>query len=255
MKKIMLVLSILFLMVGCTSSNNTNEDTFIKELLVNDKLIIATSPDYPPYETIGDDGEIVGFDIDMINEVVQIINEQNNTELTIEFKPMDFGLIVGSLEAKQIDLGVSGFTYDPDRDVIFSNPYIISAQVVLVNADSDIKTINDLIGKKIGVQTGSTGENAAEEIKDAELSSISDSTMLFQMLSAGNLDAVVCDIAVGDNYVENMGFVKLEESLIDENMSIIIHNDNTLLAEAINKAIDTFIESEKYTEIKEKWGV
>ncbi len=256
MKKLLVILAIMLMAVGCSSNTSTVEDdTFVGELLVSDKIIIGTSPDYAPYEFIGETGEIEGFDVDMVEAVVNEINKQNQTELTYEFKSMDFGIIVGSLEAKQIDLGVSGFTYDPERNVTFSTPYIISGQVVVVAEGSDIMTIADLEGKNIGVQTGTTGETAAQALENVELTSISDSTMLFQMLNAGNVDAVVCDVAVGDNYVANMDVVKLDEVLIDENMSIISHNDNTKLAEVIDNAIKALQENGELDQIKAKWGL
>jgi ABC-type amino acid transport substrate-binding protein len=76
---------------------------------------------------------------------------------------------------------------------------------------------------------------------------------MFQALKAGQLDAIVCDEAVGDNYVNAMGFVKCEGALVDESMSIIANKNNTLVQEALDKAIAEYITTEEYQNLLAKW--
>lgn len=111
------------------------------------KLLIGISPDYAPYESLNTDGEMEGFDIDMTKELINIMNE-NGGNYTYEFKQMSFDTISTSLMAKQIDLGISGFTMHDDWDVLWSNKYNDSKQVALVSEDSSIQTVKDLEGKK-----------------------------------------------------------------------------------------------------------
>lgn len=267
MKKLLIILlGSLLILAGCgtpkasssgsgNGSGNATGAEFTNELLTSGKLIVGTSPDYPPYESLNTNGEIEGFDIDMIREVVAIINSKHGTNLTVEFKQMDFNTIIGALQAKQVDAGLSAFTYDPERDVIFSTPYLTSKQVVVVNADSNITTVADLEGKKLAAGLGTTGEAAAKEIPGATVTNPGDYQMMFVALEAGQIDAVVCDEAVADNYVREKGFVKLAETLIDEENSIIIDNKNTELAKVINEAIEEFTKSTKYEELKEKWNL
>ena len=86
------------------------------------KLLIGISPDYAPYESLNTDGEMEGFDIDMTKELINIMNE-NGGNYTYEFKQMSFDTISTSLMAKQIDLGISGFTMHDDWDVLWSSSF------------------------------------------------------------------------------------------------------------------------------------
>ena len=263
MKKLVLglvSLLVLLSLVGCGTDKKDpvtpDEVVFTDQLLQEGTLIVGTSPDYPPYESLNTNGEIEGFDVDMVHEVVALINAKYGTSIKVEFQHMDFDTIIGALQAKTIDVGLSAFTYSPDRDVIFSTPYLTSKQVVVVNAGSDIVTLADLEGKTLAAGLGTTGYAAAEEIPNATVTSLGgDYQMMFVALEEGQIDAVVCDEAVADNYVAEKGFVKLEETLVDEENSIIIENANTVLAQVISDAIAEFVESDKYQELKEKWNL
>lgn len=101
------------------------------------EILIGISPDYPPYESKNTAGEIEGFDVDMTKWLFDYLNE-NGYNYTYDFEELSFDTIISSLQAGQIDLGISGFTYDEDREGIFSDSYYDSAQVIVVKADSDI---------------------------------------------------------------------------------------------------------------------
>ena len=98
--------------------------------------------------------------------------------------------------AKQIDLGISGFTMHDDWDVLWSNKYNDSKQVALVSEDSSIQTVKDLEGKKIGAQLSATGEACANDIKDAKVTTVTDVKVLVETLKSGGVDAVILDYAV-----------------------------------------------------------
>lgn len=253
MKKLLCLVMVL-LLVGC-SSPVKETGGMASELLVSDQLIIGTSPDYPPFESLDTDNQLVGFDIDLMNAVVAVVNQQNNTNLVITWKQMDFTIIIGALQANQIDIGVSGFTYDAERDVLFSTPYIYSQQVVVVNNDSNIESISDLTGKKIGVQTGSTGEGAVGDLDNITIVSVSDVAQLFAQLKTKAIDAFVLDKAVAENYVLSNDAKILNEVLVDENMSIIIAKSKTGIQKAIDAALAEYMDSEAYQELLVKWGL
>lgn len=236
------------------TNNQTAETTWEDELGQNGVIAIGISPDYPPYESINTEGEMEGFDIDMITELQKYLGSEESP-YEIEWVQMSFDTIVSAVQTGQVDLGVAGFTYDPDRDVLFSDAYMESAQVVLVNQNSDIKSTADLNDKLIGVQMGSTGEKAAQEIEGAQLQSVNSVNILAESLKNDALDAIVVDIAVAKNYVENAGFTMLEEPLIDESTSIIAAKSNTKLMDKINEAIASFKASDAYNELVEKWGM
>lgn len=246
MKKLMkltLVLVVGFMLVGCGGSSDSKKT-----------LLIGISPDYPPYESLNTKGEMEGFDIDMTKELITIMNE-NGGNYGYEFKNMSFDTIVTSINTGQIDLGISGFTYDETRKVLFSNPYNDSKQVALVKADSSIKTVEDLKGKAIGAQLGSTAQTAAGEIENANITAVADVKILVETLKTGGIDAVILDYAVAKNYQENAGLKMIDESLLDEKNYIITKEGNTDLMNDLNKAIDIFMKSDKYIELKAKWGV
>lgn len=217
------------------------------------ELLIGISPDYAPYESLNTDGEMEGFDIDMTKELINIMNE-NGGNYTYEFKQMSFDTISTSLMAKQIDLGISGFTMHDDWDVLWSNKYNDSKQVALVSEDSSIQTVKDLEGKKIGAQLSATGEACANDIKDAKVTTVTDVKVLVETLKSGGVDAVILDYAVAKNYDSQDAYRMIDEALLEEENLIIANKDSQELMDDVNKALDEFIKSDKYTELKEKWG-
>ena len=254
MKKLLLIGIVLFCLFGC-STNHEDINTFKGQILKADTLIVGTSPDYPPFETMNASGQLEGFEIDVMEKLVAIINEQQGTQLKLEWKVMDFNNIIGALQANQIDIGMSAFTYRADRDCLFAKPHILSKQVIITRADTGITTKEDLAGKKVGAGIGTTGAKEVEKIDGAILVHPGDYTIMFQALQAGQLDAVVCDESVGDNYVLSMGFVKLEEVLADESMSAIINKNKPLIEEAVSQAVEEFLNSPDYQLLLQKWGL
>ena len=257
MKKILSVLLVIMCVFGLAAcgGNKADATTFEDALLKDGVILVGTSPDYPPFETLDANGNLMGFDIDMMNTLINYINAQQGTNLTVEWKQMDFNNILGALEAKQIDIAVSGFTYSEERDCWFSETYLNSKQVIITRADTGITCADDLSGKKVGAGLTTTGAMCVEEIEGAELVQPGDYTVMFQALQAGQLDAVVCDEAVGDNYVAAMGLVKCEEALIEEDMKVIANKKNTLVHEAIDAAIKEFKTTDDYHNILVKWGM
>ena len=253
MKKVLIII-VLLLTVAC-GKPATSDNPLLNELLTSDQLIIAISPDYPPYEDYDNQGNIIGFDVDMMNELILIINEENGVDIKITWKDMAFDTIVGALQTQQIDLGVSGFTYDPERNVFFSKPYLVSKQVVVVNSDSGITKVADLNGKKVGAQTGTTGETVANDIEGATVVSLSDANQIFAQLQTNAIDALVIDKPVADNFVSSNNAVILNETLLDEETSIIVHPDNTNLQKAIDSAITKFLSTDTYQQLLKKWEI
>jgi ABC-type amino acid transport/signal transduction systems, periplasmic component/domain len=242
--KIAVIFIVTITFVGCGGSNSGSTT-----------ILIGISPDYPPFESLNSNNEMEGFDIDMVKELFRIMNE-NGGDYDPQFRQMGFETIVTAVNTGQVDLGISGFTYDEKRDVAWSLPYNDSKQVALVNANSDIQTINDLKGKSIGVQLGATAEMAVEEMEDVTVRAVTDVKILIETLKAGGIDAVVLDQAVARNYQENGSFRMIDEAILDEQNYIIAKKTGSEeLMKDINAAIEQFIVSEKYNELKEKWGV
>ncbi|MEF9968367.1 MAG: transporter substrate-binding domain-containing protein, partial [Longicatena sp.] len=238
------------------TTNTPTEETTTSwnESLVQDGIIsIGVSPDYPPYEALDTNNQIIGFDVDFMTLIVDTLNAVEGTEYKLEWVQMDFSTIISSIQMDQVDLGVSGFTYDEERDVLFSTPYTDSATVVVVNPDSDIKTIDDLKGKVLAAQLGATGETAAKNVEGAEVNSIANVNIMMESLKNNAYDAVIIDKPVAENYVKNAGFVMLEEPIQDDKNYIIAKKGNTALMDKINEIIEEVKQTEEYQEILEKW--
>lgn len=216
------------------------------------EVIIGISPDYPPYESVNTANEMEGFDIDMTEWLFNYLNE-NGGNYSYDFEQMSFDTIISALQAGQVDLGISGFTYDENRGGIFSDSYYDSAQVIVVNADSDITSSADLNGKSVGAQSGATGEEAANSIEGAEVKPIQDVKVLMETLKGGGYDAVVIDQAVADNYAKTGDYKVLDEKLMDEENIIYSTEDHQELMDELNKAIAAFKESDDYAELTAKW--
>lgn len=263
MKKLLTFASAMMLTLtflsGCSNNNEANnqpagEVTWEDQLATKGKIAIGISPDYPPFESLTTDGEMIGFDVDMANELAKYLGSEE-APYEIEWVKMSFDLIVSAVQSGQVDAGVAGFTYDPERDVLFSDSYLDSSQVILVKADSGIKTVEDLNGKLIGVQLGSTGEMAASEIEGATLQSVKDVKMMIEAVKADTVDAVVVDQAVAKGYADGKTLTILETPLREEENSVIVAKQNEALVEKINEAIASFKASDTYQELKTQWGM
>ncbi len=198
-----------FSLAACGGSKAPAEET-------GKTLTIGISPDYEPYESLDLDGNIVGFDPEMVALFEGYLAESEGEAYTLEFVQMDFDNIITQIQGDQVDLGISGFTYDEEREVEWSDPYLGTSQVAVVPAGSSIKSIDDLKGKKLVAQTGATGEIAANEVEDAEVVGLKNVQDIMNALAANQYDAAIIDLGVAKNYVANGNFEMIEESLLDD---------------------------------------
>ena len=144
---------------------------------------------------------------------------------------MSFDNIITQIQGDQIDIGISGFTYDEEREVEWSDPYIKTAQVAVVPNGSSIASVDDLVGKKLAAQTGATGEIAANEVEGAEVSSVQNVQDIFTGLAANQYDAAIVDLGVAKQYVSSGNFTMIDGSLLDEENYVIAKKGNTEIIE------------------------
>ena len=155
MKKIIaLVLCLAMTLVMFTSCSATGKS--LAEVKEAGKLVVATSPDFPPFETL-ENGEVVGIEV----EIMKYVCEKLGVELVIE--QMDFDAVLVGIQSAKYDCGMSGITVTDDRknNMLFTDAYYNAAQVIVVKEGSDIKGKADLKGKKVSVQTGTTAEESS----------------------------------------------------------------------------------------------
>ena len=154
------------------------------------------------------------------------------------------------------DIGVAGMTVTEDRkeSVDFSEPYATATQVVIVKEDSDIAGPDDLVGKKVGVQLGTTGDIYASDIEDATVEQYNKGFEAVQALTQGKIDAVVIDGQPAKEFVkEAEGLKILDEAFTEEEYAIAIAKDNTELKDQINDALAKLKDSGKLDEIIGKY--
>lgn len=154
----------------------------------DNKLVVGTNAEFPPFEFIGDDGQPDGFDIALI----KAIGEKMGMEVVVE--DMAFDSLVAAVGNK-IDVAIAGMTVDEERkqSVDFSDNYYEALQYVVVNKDSTIATAEDLKNKTIGVQLGTTGMYTAEEIEGADVKEYNKAVDAVNDLINGRVDAVIID--------------------------------------------------------------
>lgn len=157
-------------------------------------LLVGTEATYPPFEMTNDEGEIVGFDIDLLKAVAA------DQGLVLEFQDMDFDSLVPALQGGTIDIAVSAMSITPlrQKQVSFSDPYIEAGLVVAVGLSAgDVKGVEDLENLRVAVQQGTTGAAKAEELLELKrLGSLkyfpNISVAMMEMLNGG-VDAVIND--------------------------------------------------------------
>lgn len=237
-------------MVGTLTSPCFAETTLDK-VLAKGVLTVGNSPDYPPFESIGDSGERIGFDIDLLNAITEKMG------VKVKWVTMEFSAIVTAVQSGQVDAGMSGFSITPERaeQVSFSAPYFASGQVIVTRPDSGIENAADLKGKKIAVQLGTTGEQQADKIEGAEVVKPESYNIAFMMLHNRAADAVIADLSVADEFMKHGTFRRAGEPLSFEEFAIISRKGNDALLEAMNKALEAVKADGTYDALVKKWNL
>ena len=199
------------------------------------KLIMATNAAFPPYEFIDDSNNFAGIDV----EFAQAIADKLGLEL--EIQDMEFASILTAVQQGKADIALAGLTVTEERkqNVDFTTTYATGVQVVIVPEGSDIKTVDDLAGKMIGVQESTTGHIYCEDDFGAEnVTAFPAGANAVQALLTGKVDAVVIDNNPAKEYVAaNEGLVILDTAYAEEDYAGAIAKENPELLAAIDAAI------------------
>lgn len=265
MKKLFCLLTVVLLslsLIACSSkedstnggSNPEGDSTEDSSEVIT--ISIGMSPDYPPYESLDTNGNLIGFDVEMLKEMETLLYEAEGKTYKFDIVQMNFDNIIVQMQGGQLDAGVSGFTYSEEREgaVQWSTPYCNSKQVVMVLADSAVNSLSDLDGKLVAAQTGTTGEYAAQDsFGEENVTSIQSVIDMIPGLDANQYDAVVLDSAVANSYVSTGKYKVLDETLVDEMNYIVVANGKDETLSIINKGIELFVASDKYSELCEEY--
>ncbi|NLG86148.1 MAG: amino acid ABC transporter substrate-binding protein [Firmicutes bacterium] len=254
------ILALALVVTGCskepTSSASQNgpvaEDTW-ERIQKDGKMVVGLDDTFAPFGFRNDKNELVGFDIDLGEALAKRLG------IKIEWQPAEWSGVVMSLKTGKFDAIWSGMSITPEREaeVNFTTPYIGSAQVIVVLSDNtEIKGKDDLAGKVIGTQLGSTGEVACKKLQGLkELKTYDVYTEALNDLKTGRLNAVVTDDITARYYFQQQPgtFKILDDILSYEPMGIAIRKEDATLLDVLNKEIQSMIEDGTYKAISEKW--
>ena len=210
MKKI-IALIICILTIVCLFTSCSAQGKSLEEVKAAGKLTVATSPDFPPFESL-EGSEVVGIEVD----IMQLIAAELGVEL--EIVQMDFDSVLLGVQSAKYDCGMSGITATEARkeNMLFTTPYYMAAQVIVVREGSDIKGKADLEGKKVSVQTGTTADEGCTEA-GYDVQAFAANADAKAALTTGKVDAWVVDNLTAFQMVEEGdGLVVLDENMTDE---------------------------------------
>ena len=212
-------------------------------------LVMGTNATFKPFE-YKEGGQVVGFDVDLAREIAKDLG----AELKIE--DMSFDGLLPALEGGRIDIAVAGMsvTEEREKNALFSEPYYQATQRIIVPEDSKIFNKSGLIGKKIGVQLGTTGDILASEIKGAKVIQFPAAPNVLQELASGRVDAVILDDAPANQYIVAFPGLKILGSAIgNESYAIAMKKSNTTLKENINQSINRMKEDGRMDTLLKKY--
>lgn len=218
-----------------------------KETMKEGVLVVGTNLAFPPFEMVDDNGNPDGFDVKLIEAIADKMG------LKVEWQDMEFGALVAAIGTK-IDASIAAMTITDERKktVDFSTPYYTAVQYVVLPENSDIKTAEDLKNKTIGVQLGTTGDYAAQEIEGATVSAYDKAVYAVNDLLNGKVDCVIVDQGPATVFQNNNpGLVAVsgvEFDFATEDYGIALPKGSPLV-EKVNKALEEVIADGTYDKL------
>jgi len=234
------------------------EKSAIEKIKERGYLVVGTSADFPPFEMVDEKGEIVGLDIDIAKKIA----EKLGVKLVI--RDIKFEGLIPALISGDVDLVIAGMTITEERakSVDFSIPYFEADQAVMVLKErTDITSVEDLTGKKIGVQEGTTGDfwvtdNLVKKgkVKEDDVKRYGKFTVALLELKKGGIDAVVMDKPAAEMYVKLDNSLKIAVVIkTGEKYGIAVKKGNKDLLDLVNKVLEELIKSGEMEKLIKKW--
>jgi len=226
---------------------------------------IGSSPDWPPYEYLNlTTGEFIGFEVELMETIAERLN------LTVEWVEMSFALIITEVQAKTIDMGISGFSVRPDRlEVVQFTMYhtVPEGQIVMLQSRRDAKNITEIdsledlvtLGLTCGAQDGTTQQEELNEEASGALRTYADYILALADMKRGAIDSIYAETPITTAWIHEAED-KGEEPLVIvyrrpyHPVAFAVHKDNDILVEKINSALAEMISTGELDALKEKWG-
>jgi len=219
-------------------------------------LKVGTSPDFPPFEFIDDKGNIVGFDIDLVNTLA------NMTGYKVQIVSMSFDSLILALQNKQIDVIAAGLTIRPDREkvVAFTIPYWNATMSIVVRNGSSFmpKSLDDLVGKTVGAETSTTGEMLLKDYvnqtgKQINIKSYENFILIVQDLVNGKLDAAMIDTPVAQSFTKQYPVTISATIDTGQRFALAVNKDDMQLLNQLNAALQQLLNSPEWDKLVSKW--
>ena len=220
------------------------------------KIVVGLDDNFPPMGFRDEKNELVGFDIDMAREAAK------RMAVEVEFKPIDWSAKEAELAGKRVDALWNGLTITEERkkNIDFTAPYMENHQIVVVAANSPIKTKADMAGKVVGAQEGSSAVDAVKKDEAVfasfkELKTFGDNVTALMDLATGRLEAVVVDEVVGRYYVAKKPteYAVIDEHFGTEDYGVGVRKDDTDLNARLDKALDEMKKDGSAAKIATQW--
>lgn len=248
-----LTIALISILIISTTACGKKIDT-MKRIDEGKKIVWGTHANFPPFE-LKEGTDVVGIDAD----VAQKIADKLGVELIVE--DMEFEALPAALESGKVDFIAAGFTRNPRREktMDFTKTYFEAVQSIIVqNGNEDIKGTDDLVGKRIGVQTGTTGDTeVASNTEDADVKRYNTGLEAILDLKNGNLDAVVIDDLPAQMLIAQNSEVKIldEKAGDQEEYAIAVRKGDSELLQAIDEVLKELQDSGEMDEIISKYYI
>lgn len=251
---LIMLLSLSLVVVGCGKEEAATELTDWAKIEDAGKIVVGLDDAYPPMGYRDENDELIGFDIDMGNEIAKRLGVE------IEWKPAVWESIIPSLYAKKFDIIISGMTITDERleEVNFAGPYGAAGQAIIVKADNDkIKTITDIEKGRLGTQSGSTGYECAKanDFTDDDMKLYKEFPLAFNDLEIGRIDAIIIDSFNVKPYLDSKPgvFKHVGELIGDERIGIAVCKEDKELLDKLNGVLEEMKEDGTLKDISMKW--
>ncbi len=242
------------LLAGCTKK--AAPDNSLEELKSRGEFVLGLDDSFPPMGFRNETDEIVGFDIDLAKEVA--------ARLGVNFRaqPINWDAKEQELATGNIDCIWNGLTITEDRlaSLSFTKPYLNNAQVLVVRKDAGIEKLEDLAGKTVGIQAGSSAADALDAAEDFKKSlkdvvEFKDNILALNDLEIGGVDGVVMDLIVANYAIATSGkpFSVLAEGLAPEEYGVAFRKNDVKLTDAVQKTLEEMKADGTVEKISTKW--
>lgn len=222
------------------------------------EITAGTAPGFPPFE-MKQDGELVGFDVDLLEAVV------DETDYTLAgWEEYEFKSLIPALTNDNIDVVAAGMTINDERDetIDFTDPYYSSNQAIVVREDGDFspESLSDLSGRPIGAQKGTTGETTVQDelispgnLDESNYNSYGNYVLAVEDLQNGNIDAVVIDEPVAQTFAAQRPVTIAFTYETGENFGFGVRENDDELTQALNDGLAVVQDGDTYQDLANKW--